>query len=231
MTRTGPLARVTTAICQGEMSSAPLVHGLLGSLAVSVLIFLEETGIPLPLVPGDVLLVIGGGLVASGDLNVWAYLPLVIASTLAGALCGYAAMWRLGPTLLRRVAAHVHATSALDRASHRLTNAGARGVFAGRFIPGTRVISTLLAGAVHLPVRTVVAGLAPAVVVWVFALTILGATAGAPVENALLQLDHIALYGGAFAVVAAAGIVAVRKRALRRSRVTVAGAAAYDHPM
>jgi membrane protein DedA with SNARE-associated domain len=192
------------------MGTLTLLHGTLGTIVLCLLIVAEETGVPLPLVPGDVLLVVGGAQIDNGSLNPWVYVPLVAAGAVVGALGGYAWARLAGVKALRKVAAKLHATCHLDRASLALTNAGPRGIVVGRAIPGMRVFTTLLAGALQMNVRTLLTGLIPAVIVWVGIMTTLGVLLGAPVENALAQFNHVALGMMLAAAVATAIYVALR---------------------
>lgn len=197
------------------MGTLPLVHGVVAPIVLCTLIFLEETGVPLPLLPGDILLFLGGRLISSAGLDLWAYIPLVTVAAIAGALCGYGVMWRVGPGVLRALATKLHVARALDRACERLACAGPRGVLVARLVPGLRVSTTLVAGAVHVPVRTLLAGLAPAVVVWVAAMTTLGVVAGAPIVSLLIQVERAAVVL-ACAMAAVAASAFTLRRAVRR---------------
>jgi hypothetical protein len=57
------------------MSFLGTFHGTLATVVLCVLLFAEESGVPLPLVPGDVLLVYAGILIASGGLSPWLLSP------------------------------------------------------------------------------------------------------------------------------------------------------------
>jgi membrane protein DedA with SNARE-associated domain len=45
------------------------LHGTVALILVSALLFAEESGVPLPLVPGDVLLIVAGLLIANGAIS------------------------------------------------------------------------------------------------------------------------------------------------------------------
>jgi membrane protein DedA with SNARE-associated domain len=192
------------------MGTLTLLHGTLGTVVLCLLIVAEETGVPLPLVPGDVLLVIGGAQIDNGSLNPWVYVPLVAAGAVVGALGGYAWARLAGFKALRRLCVKLHATRHLDRASCALTKAGPRGIVVGRAIPGMRVFTTLLAGALQMRLRALLTGLIPAVILWVGVMTTLGALVGTPVENAVTQFSHFALGMMLAAGVATAIYVALR---------------------
>ena len=59
-------------------------------VAISVLMFIEETGVPLPFAPGDLVLAIGGIAVAGGRVNPVLLVSAVAISVTLGAIIGRA---------------------------------------------------------------------------------------------------------------------------------------------
>jgi membrane protein DedA with SNARE-associated domain len=55
------------------------LHGTAALVLICVLLFAEEAGIPLPLVPGDALLITAGLLIVNGSLSPWVFLPAACA--------------------------------------------------------------------------------------------------------------------------------------------------------
>ena len=156
-------------------------------VAICILMFIEETGVPLPFAPGDLVLAIGGIAVAGGRVN-----PILLVSTVAisvtlGAIIGRAVAELLGWDRLMRIAQPLHARGALERAAGLLQRGGWRTVFTARLIPGLRVYTTQVAGVSRVPFRTFVAGLLPANAVYIAAFIGLGAAFGRPIL-ALIQL-------------------------------------------
>ena len=156
-------------------------------VAICILMFIEETGVPLPFAPGDLVLAIGGIAVAGGRVN-----PILLVSTVAisvtlGAIIGRAVAELLGWDRLMRIAQPLHARGALERAAGLLQRGGWRTVFTARLIPGLRVYTTQVAGVSRVPFRTFVAGLLPANAVYIAAFVGLGAAFGRPIL-ALIQL-------------------------------------------
>ena len=200
------------------MGALSLLHGTLGTVILCVLIFAEETGVPLPLVPGDVVLVIGGVLVGNGSINPWVYLPLVAVAAIPGALGGYSWARMVGARGLVALAKRFHATRHLERAERSLHRFGARGVAVGRFIPGLRVYTSLLSGALHLRVRSLLTGAIPAVAIWVSAMTLVGVLIGRPAASFLTRFTTAALaIGLRLSAVSVAGLGALLLvRRLRR---------------
>src|SRR6266568_2168446 len=78
-------------------------------VAISVLMFIEETGVPLPFAPGDLVLAIAGIAVAGGRVNPVLLVVAVSISITVGAIIGRAAAELLGWDRLMRIAQPLHA--------------------------------------------------------------------------------------------------------------------------
>jgi membrane-associated protein len=123
------------------------VYGLL------FLIVFAETGLVVtPLLPGDSLLFAAGALAATGALDPWVLLLLLIVAAVLGDAVNYAAGRFIGPRIF----------TATDRSSiwHRLLNRqhldrthafferyGGKAVILGRFVPIVRTFVPFVAGA------------------------------------------------------------------------------------
>jgi len=94
-------------------------------------------------------LVAGGLLVASGGLNPFVFVPLAIVACIAGSLVGYGWARLVGEKGLAAVARRLRQQKALERVSARVRSAGWLGVAICRLIPGLRIYTTLVAGAVQ----------------------------------------------------------------------------------
>jgi membrane protein DedA with SNARE-associated domain len=79
---------------------------------------------PLPLVPGDVLLIYAGILIASGGLSPWLFIPLAIAAATGGALLGYSWTRFLGAPGLRALASRLGMAARLERLERRVRSSG-----------------------------------------------------------------------------------------------------------
>jgi membrane-associated protein len=121
--------------------------------AVLFLIVFAETGLVVtPLLPGDSLLFAAGALAATGALDLWLLLVLLIVAAVLGDAVNYAAGRYLGPRIF----------TATDQASfwHRVLNRqhldqthafferyGGKAVILGRFVPIVRTFVPFVAGA------------------------------------------------------------------------------------
>jgi membrane protein DedA with SNARE-associated domain len=124
-------------------------YGAAGSL---ILLYLEETGVPLP-VPGDVYVGYLGRL-AGGDVVRWLAAWLgIVAVVVAGSSNLYFISRRWGTRLLEhRVAALLHIEpQRLAAAESRFARRGAIAIIFGRHVPGLRVPITVAAGVSRVP--------------------------------------------------------------------------------
>jgi membrane protein DedA with SNARE-associated domain len=186
------------------------LHGVVAIVLLCTLLFAEEAGVPLPW-PGELTLLAAGLLIATGALDPWLFVPLAIAVCLAGSLTGYSWARLLGETGLKSAAERFHQTKRLDKVTARLQNAAPLQISISRLVPGLRVYTSLVAGAVGVNRQRFLLGVAPAVVLWVIVLVTLGVVVGVPAERFLGELESLVLQGGTLIVVGVGGYVAIRR--------------------
>jgi membrane protein DedA with SNARE-associated domain len=185
-------------------------HGWSALVVLCSLIFVEEAGVPLPMAPGDLLLVGAGVLISTGGLDPVVFLPLAFLASMCGAMVGYTWARAIGARALWALAERLRAGRHLERAAERLSSAGPWTILVARLIPGLRINTTLVAGALRVPRRTYLAGLIPSIIVWEVVFVGLGAAVGTPVEHYLGRLEHLMLRGAVFILIGLAGYLAVR---------------------
>jgi membrane-associated protein len=186
------------------------LHGAVAIVLLCTMIFAEEAGVPLP-APGEVTLIVAGLLIATGGLDPRVFVPLAIASCVAGALAGYSWARIVGEHGLRAAAEHFHQTSRLKRVTARLRVAGAREIGLSRLIPGLRVYTSLVAGAVGVDRRRFLLGVIPSAVLWVVVYTLLGVVAGEPAARLFTELQDLILQGSILVVAGVGGYIAIRR--------------------
>jgi membrane-associated protein len=169
-----------------SLGGAPLV-------AICLLLFAEEAGLPLPIAPGEAVLLGAGLLVATGSVPFWLAMPAECASVLAGVLTGYTWSRAIGADRLRQLADRVGAGKPFDNVTERLREAGVLHIAASRLVPGLRIYTTLAAGAVGVNLWRFLLGVLPAIVVWVTAFTLLGVFVGIPAERILGRFEAFAV--------------------------------------
>lgn len=192
---------------------ASFLNGLNGTLAtvlICALLFADEAGVPLPLAPNEVLLLVGGLLIAIGTLTAWVFLPLAMLAMTAGMMTGFAWAGAVGIGRLSSLAARLHVESAFERAMRRLQSAGSLRIGVTRLIPGVRTYATLVSGAAGVGRRHFLAGAVPALVVWLFVLTGIGALIGLPAQHLVGQFDTYLISGALLVLLGLGTFFAVR---------------------
>jgi membrane-associated protein len=193
------------------MSYLQGLHGVVAIVLLCSLLFAEEAGVPLPFAPGEVTLLAAGLLIAAGGLDPLIFVPLAVASCIAGALVGYSWARLVGEHGLATVARRLRQTENLARVSNRIRSAGPRGIAVSRLIPGLRIYTTLVAGAAGVERRTFLLGIAPATAGWVVLFVVLGAVVGLPVEHFLGAVEKLAVQGGILIAMGLGGFLAIRR--------------------
>ncbi len=175
------------------------------------LLFAEESGVPLPFAPGEIVLLAAGLLISAGGLNPWAFVPLAMLACFAGSIVGYSWARLVGERGLNTVAQRLHQQRNLQRVSRRMRSAGWLGVAVSRLIPGLRIYTTLVAGALRVPRRTFIIAMVPSTIVWVAAFVALGTVVGIPVEHIFNRVEQLAVQGAILIVMGVGGYLAIRR--------------------
>lgn len=124
---------------------------LYGYWAVFVGIAIENMGIPLP---GETIVIVGGFLSGSGELNYWFVLSSAIAGAVLGDNFGYwvgrVGGWQLLLKIGRIFRLQEHQ---LEQAKDRYSKNAVQAVFFGRFITLLRIFAGPLAGITQMPYK------------------------------------------------------------------------------
>ena len=114
-------------------------------------IALENTGIPLP---GETIVIVGGFLAGSGELNYWLVLVSAIAGAVLGDNFGYWVGRFGGWQLLVKIGRIFHIQEQqLEQAKDRYSRNAAQAVFWGRFVTILRIFAGPLAGITRMPYK------------------------------------------------------------------------------
>lgn len=193
------------------MSFLQGLHGAVALALLCSLLFAEEAGVPLPFAPGELVVLTGGLLIATGALDAWLFVLLAIVACITGSLVGYSWARLAGERGLTALARRLHQERAVGRVGDRVRAAGWLGIFVSRLIPGLRIYTTLVAGAVRVRRRDYLVGMSLSTVVWVVAFTALGAAIGIPVEHFLNRVEGVAVEAVVVVVIGVGTYVAVRR--------------------
>lgn len=179
----------------------PAVYALLFAI-----VFAETGLVVFPFLPGDTLLFVGGAFCASGAMNVWLLVGLLIVAAVTGNTVNYF----VGRAIGHKV--YTHNYRWLDRTSLQKTHAffeihGGKTIVLARWLPVVRTFAPFVAGVSEMSPRKFQLYNVSGAVLWVATLVAAGYFFG----NIPLIRDHlntIVLIGVAAAVVpvAAAGV-------------------------
>ncbi|MEO8899427.1 MAG: VTT domain-containing protein [Candidatus Dormibacter sp.] len=166
---------------------------------------------PLPFAPGEIVLLAAGLLIAAGGLDPFVFVPLAMFACIAGSIVGYSWARLVGERGLIALAQRLHQQRGLERVTKRVRSAGWTGVALSRLIPGLRIYTTLVAGAVRVPRRTFIAAMVPSTVVWVGIFVALGTVVGIPVEHFFNRVEQLAVQGVILLVMGLGIFLAIRR--------------------
>ena len=204
------------------MNPISSIASLSGDLLIGViagLVFIEESGIPVPFAPGDVLLIIAGIAIASDTVEPVPMVTALLVASVLGAMIGREVFAAVGRPALMKAADALGFRPALERATRLLRSRGAPAVFIGRLIPGLRISTTQVAGVSKMPRLTFAAGLIPSVVVYIAFFVGLGALAGQPAVRLFHRAEH-RFFVIAVTVLAALAIILSVRWLARRGALT-----------
>ena len=179
-----------------------LVIGLLnrfGAAACLALIYVEESGIPLP-VPGDFYVGFMGKLFAASLPSLVGAWLGIVAVVVAGASNLYWISRRWGPALIRQPL--VGGLLGLEerrlaRASQWFERWGALAIIFGRHLPGFRIPITVIAATLGVPYRVFAPSVAVSSAIWAAVGLWLGATLGSSIGSILARNAwiYLAVFG------------------------------------
>jgi membrane protein DedA with SNARE-associated domain/uncharacterized RDD family membrane protein YckC len=172
------------------INSIASLSGDLLIVVIAGLLFIEETGIPIPFAPGDVLLLIAGIAIASDTVEPVPMVAALLVAITVGAMIGREVFALVGEAALAKAADALHFKPALDRATRMLRKGGARAVFVGRLFPGLRISTTQVAGVSKMPRITFALGLVPSVLIYTGVFVGLGALVGQPAVALFHRAEH-----------------------------------------
>lgn len=166
-----------------------------GYVIVSVAMFFESAAFTGILVPGDVILALGGVYAGRGELA----LPVVIACGaifgVVGSSTGYLLGRRYGKSILRRAPILRRFQDRMDQAQASVAANAGKTIVLGRFITGAAVFVPFVAGASGVRARTFFTYAIPTMLVWTTGLALLGFFVGNNVGTIDRILSRIGLAG------------------------------------
>jgi membrane-associated protein len=149
------------------------------------------------LVPGDVILALGGVYSSRGKMNVVAVIAVGIVAAIGGESIGYWLGRRYGARLLRRVPfAGRWLYEKLEAAQEHFKERGGMTVALGRYATAAGAFIPFSAGVGRMPYRRFLRFDVPAIIVWATAITVFGYVFGsnlAFIDRVLSRFGYVAL--------------------------------------
>jgi undecaprenyl-diphosphatase len=194
-----------------------------GYAIVAAATFFESSAFTGLVVPGDVMLALGGVYAAQGVLDLRLVLGFGIVFGIFGESVGYLVGRRYGDGLLRRLPILRRFGSRIDEAERSIEAHAGKTIVLGRFVTGAASFVPFAAGASRVRPRRFFAFMIPTIVVWATAIALVGYLVGDNVERIDRILSGVGWFVLALAVLGV-GIWWWR----RRRRAEAGGATAPD---
>ena len=166
-----------------------------GYVIVSVAMFFESAAFTGVLVPGDVILALGGVYAGRGELALVGVIACGASFGVLGTSTGYLLGRRYGDSVLRRAPILRRFEDNVMQAQSSIAANPGKTIVLGRFITGAAVFVPFVAGASGIRARTFFAYAVPTMVVWVTGLALVGFFVGNNVETIDRVLSRIGLAG------------------------------------
>ena len=184
-----------------------------GYLIVAVAMALESGAFTGVVVPGDVILAIGGVYAAQGDLA----LPLVIGlawfGALVGSTTGYMLGRRYGEAFVKRLPLLRRFEDRIEDVKGSIERNAGKTIVVGRFVTGAGGFIPFVAGTSRVPPRTFFLYTIPTLLVWTTGLSLVGFFVGNNVESIDRILSTIGWVGvGIVALLVVVWFVRRRRR-------------------
>jgi membrane-associated protein len=188
-----------------------------GYLIVSVAMFFESAAFTGVVVPGDVILAIGGVYAGREELSLVGVIACGAFFGVLGTSTGYLLGRRYGDSVLRRAPILRRFEDRVMQAQSSIAANPGKTIVLGRFITGAAVFVPFVAGASGIRARTFFAYAVPTMVVWVTGLALVGFFVGNNVETIDRVLSRIGLAGFGLGVLVVGFWIWRHRRASRAS--------------
>src|SRR6266545_8286000 len=126
------------------------------------------------IIPGDVVLALGGVFAAQGDLHLVWVIMVGVGAGLAGESTGYWLGRRYGARVLKRIPFANRLADRLDVAEEYFRRRGGRTVFIGRYVSLAGTFLPFVAGMSRMPYARFLAFDVPSVTLWAVGVSLLG---------------------------------------------------------
>lgn len=144
-----------------------------GYLAVFLLVFLQEIGVPNP-VPNELVLLFAGALTTMGGLSIWLMFLTAVAADVIGTTLLFTIFYFFEHHVMERIRKWISINERLEKIKIRLIKHDRWGIFLGRLMPYVRGYVSVAAGILNIPYRVFVPLVALSAVLWSGGYVVLG---------------------------------------------------------
>jgi membrane protein DedA with SNARE-associated domain len=152
----------------------PLFAGWWGYLIVAVGVLLERSILLGLIVPGDVIIALGGVYAARGELNVVAVIAIAFLAAVTGESTGFWLGHRYGMRLVRRLPLLNRFEDKLEEVQEYFGRHGGKTVAIGRYATAAGAMIPFVAGMAGMKYRRFLLFDVPAVLLWAIGITMIG---------------------------------------------------------
>jgi len=145
-----------------------------GYVIVAVGVLAERSILIGLIVPGDVIIALGGVYAARGELNVIAVMAIAFVAAICGESIGYWLGRTYGMRLIRRLPFVNRLEPRLEGVEDYFSKHGGKTVAVGRYATAAGALVPFVAGAARMPYRRFLVYDAPAVLLWAIGITLVG---------------------------------------------------------
>jgi membrane-associated protein len=185
-------------------------------LVLLIVLTLEEAGLPLPL-PGDLLILVAGAAIASGQLDPVLTVACIIVATVTGSSILYTIGRLGGRPVLRRFGGFFRLTPARVTRMEGWLGEHPSAVIWSRLVPGLRVVTSFAAGALRLRLPLFLLAIALSALLWAGVYLTAGALLGSAAVDLVDQVGD-SLWLAVAGLAGLALVVGLLLRHLRRHR-------------
>lgn len=153
-----------------------------GYWIVAAAVVLERSILIGLVVPGDVVIALGGIQAARGDLTVGWVIVVAVAAATVGESVGYAIGRRYGIRLIHRLPLVRRLTPRLEAAERYFATHGGKTVAIGRFATAAGAFIPFVAGVARMRFTRFLAFDVPAIIVWASGITLVGYVFGSNLD-------------------------------------------------
>lgn len=144
-----------------------------GYLAVFLLVFLQELGVPNP-VPNELVLIFGGALTAIGGLNFWLMFLAAVAADAVGTTILFSVFYFFERKIMERIKKWEKINRKLDQVKAKILAKGKPAIFVGRLLPFIRGYVSVAAGILNIPYRVFLPMIVFPALIWSGGYVVLG---------------------------------------------------------